>query len=316
MNLLITGAAGFLGAELARRARERGHHVRAMIRRESRRERLDLPDGQIHIGDMTDPSTFPAAVAGIEGVIHCAATTSEGAPDEALSRRVNVEGTRLLLEAARGAGARRWVQISSMSAHPGSTSVYGRTKLAADECLRSAPTPPDWTILRPSLIYGPGDKGLVDKTIQLMKKLPVIPVIGRGDGRMRPVHVADVAEAALLCLERETALGKTYMIGGADEVTLNDFFRSVARAVGLRRPLVHLPIPICLLLARLFGLFLKKPPITADNVQGVLQLRRVDTGPALEELGYSPLGLEEGLRTTYAPDTVTAHGPETGSAGD
>ena len=306
MKLLITGAAGFLGAELVRRAQAQGHWVRAMIRSSSRRERVTLSEEQIYTGDLAEPSTLPGAVDGIEGVIHCAAATSEGTPDEALSQKVNVEGTRALLEAARAAGVHHWVQISSMSAHPGSTSVYGRTKLAADEILRAGPTPPQWTILRPSLIYGPGEKGLVDKTIKLMKKLPVIPVVGSGREPIRPVHVGDVAEAALHCLQDEKATGKTYMIGGADEVTLNEFLIRLTRTLGLRRPLLHIPIPICRLMARILSKILKNPPITEDNVLGVLQAQRVDHQPAVSDWGFSPLALDEGLRLSYTRDSETA----------
>ncbi|MCL5269792.1 MAG: NAD-dependent epimerase/dehydratase family protein, partial [bacterium] len=125
-------------------------------------------------------------LAGGEAVIHGAGVTAEGTPDEALSRRVNVEGAAALFEAARRAGVSRWIQISSMSAHPASTSVYGRTKLAADEFLRRSAPPPRWTILRPSLIYGPGDQGLVAKTLRILRKLPVLPMVGSGRELLRP----------------------------------------------------------------------------------------------------------------------------------
>jgi len=142
MKILVTGAAGFLGAEVVRLAAGRGHVVRALIRPSSPRHRVPLPDEAVCLGDLTEPASLQRAVEGMEGIIHCAAVTSAGATDEAISRQVNVEGTRILYHAAHGAGVSRWVQISSMSAHPGSTSVYGRTKLAADEVIRSATPPP------------------------------------------------------------------------------------------------------------------------------------------------------------------------------
>jgi nucleoside-diphosphate-sugar epimerase len=300
MKILITGASGFLGSETVRLAVSQGHWVRAMIRPSSARQRVPLPDEQVYVADMADPSAFAGAVAGIEGVIHCAAVTSEGAADEALSQRVNVEGTRRLFEAARAAGVRRWVQISSMSAHPGSTSVYGRTKLAVDEFLRASSGTPQWTILRPSLIYGPGGKGLVDKTVRLLERLPVVPVVGSGRELLRPVYVSDVAEAALVCLEREQVVGKTYMLGGGDEVSLNEFMHHLAQARGLRRPLLHLPIPLSLILAKSSSFFLKNPPLTVDNVRGVMQVQRVDQTAAEQDWGYHPLGLTEGLGRTFA----------------
>jgi NADH dehydrogenase len=228
--------------------------------------------------------------------------TSEGGTDPELSRQVNVEGTERLFRAASAAGVSRWIQISSMSAHPGSTSVYGRTKLAADDYLRRAVKGPAWTILRPSLIYGPGDRGLVAKTLGLLEKLPFLPMVGSGEELLRPILVSDVARAALTCLERPDLAGRTYMIGGADEVSLNDFMKRLLAGRGMRRPLVHLPIPVCMILARLLTLAVKSPPLTVDNVLGVLQAQRVDTRFARRDWAFDPAGLERGLDLTFAPE--------------
>src|SRR5260370_23583956 len=120
MKILITGASGFLGRRTVQLALERGLAVRALVRRPT--AELGLPLDCVYQGDVTDPATLSAAVEGVGAVIHAAATTSETAPDEALSRRTNVDGTRNLLEACRQAGVRRWVQISSLSANPNNTS--------------------------------------------------------------------------------------------------------------------------------------------------------------------------------------------------
>lgn len=300
MKILITGAAGFLGAAAVRRALEAGHDVRAMIRQGSPRDRVALPDEKIIYAEMSDPAGLARAVSGVEAVIHCAATTSQSAPDEALSRRTNVQGTRLLFEAAQKAGASRWIQISSMSAHPGSTTVYGKTKLAADEYLRSQSGSPLWTILRPSIIYGPGERGLVAKTVKLMKKLPIVPVIGPGKELIRPAYVDDVADAALAALNTPASIGKTYMIGGGDEMELTQFMKELVKAAGLKRPLLHLPVPVALMIARAMSLAMKNPMITPDNVLGVREVPRVEQTAAERELvGWKPLTLAEGLKRTF-----------------
>jgi nucleoside-diphosphate-sugar epimerase len=296
MNILITGAAGFLGSHVARLAGRRNHQVRCLVRKTSNLEGLELSPEHLVYGDMTDPASLREAVRGMYAVIHCAATTSEGAPDLELSRRVNVEGTRRLLEAALEAGAKRWIQISSMSAHPGSTSVYGRTKLEADEIVRQSDA--DWTILRPSLIFGPGGKGLVSKTQDIMKKLPVMPVVGPGRELIRPVFVTDVAHAALNCIESPNTIHKTYMIGGADEIELNEFFRRLGARIGAKRPLVHIPIAAAMLMARTLGLLTKNPPITVDNVLGVKQAQRVDIAAARHDFQFAPMGFDEALEKT------------------
>ncbi len=297
MKILITGAAGFLGSKVVELALARGHEPRAFVRRSEDASSLSLSSALIFIGDMTDPASMLPAVAGVEGIIHCAATTSQSAPDWELSRKTNVQGTADLIRAAERTGKPRWIQISSMSAHEGSTSVYGRTKFEADQIVRASLLP--WTILQPSIIYGPGEKGLVGKTVKIMRKLPVLPVVGSGRELLRPVYVADVAKATLDCLDHPATLGKSYMIGGAAEMTFDEFMAKLAKAIGVRRPMIHLPISLTLIAARILSLLMRNPPLTPDNVLGVKEARRVVIASAQTDFQFQPMGLDEGLRLTF-----------------
>lgn len=312
-RILVTGAAGFLGSAIVREALARGLSPRAFVRREPATNEIPLPARAIHFGDLTAPETMPAAVADADAIVHCAAATSASALDEALARRVNVEGTAALLRAAEAESASRasggegthasghpirWIQISSMSAHPRSTSVYGRTKLAADEEVRRSSLP--WTILRPAILYGPGDRGLMSKTLALMEKLPVIPVVGNGRQSVRPAFVGDVARAALDCLAEPRTVGGSYMLGSLDDASFDDFLRELARSRGLRRPLIHLPIPVAMLIARALGAITSNPPLTADNVLGVKEATPIDIDAAVRDFGYAPLTFAEGLARTRA----------------
>ena len=301
MKTLVTGAAGFLGGCVATMAAERGLDVRALVRRTSGVSALaHLPARSIYYGDMTDRASLAEAADGVEAVVHCAAATPDRPSDLEASRAVNVIGTRDLIEAAAASGLRpRWVQISSMSAHRNSSSPYGVTKLEAESVVCSSTLP--WTILRPSVIYGPGEKGLVAKTVRLIRRLPVMPIVGPGTQLLRPVYVADVGGAALDCLERMGTIGKTYMIGGRDEVTFDEFMRRLAVAAGVKRPRVHIPILLAMGIARTLAAVMKNPPLTVDNVLGVMQARRVDIAPAVEDFQFGPMGLEEGLKLTFAP---------------
>jgi NADH dehydrogenase len=296
--LLVTGAAGFLGSHVVRAALARGYRVRASIRPSSDRAELDaLSNVEAVIGDVTDVASLARAVEGIGAAVHCAATTSEGRPDLARSRAVNVEGTRALVEAASRVGRPRWIQISSMSAHPGSTSVYGRTKFEADGVVRASALP--WTILRPSIIFGPGDRGVIAKSVRLMRKLPIMPVVGDGRQLLRPILAAEVAAAALDCIERPQTVGKTYAIGGSEEVTFNEFLKRLGEAAGAQRPAIHLPIGLSMLIARALGAVSANPPLTVDNVLGVKEAQRVDIAPATADFGFAPASFSEGLRRVY-----------------
>lgn len=302
MKTLVTGAAGFLGSRIVALALERGHEVRALVRPSSDVSALAaFPPQILRFGDMTDRASLAKAAEGVETVVHCAAAVSTAAHDLELSRTTNVVGTRDLLEAAAATGLRpRWVQISSMSAHPGTSSVYGVTKLEADSVVTSSRLP--WTILRPSIIYGPGEKGLVAKTVRIMRKLPIMPIVGPGTELLRPVYVDDVANAVLDCIERSNTIGNTYMIGGPDEVTFNEFMMRLGKAAGVKRPRVHIPIPLAMGIARTLAAVMKNPPLTVDNVLGVMQAQRVDIDPAVRDFQFSPMGLEEGLKLTFAAE--------------
>lgn len=300
MEILITGAAGFLGTRIAEIALERAHRVRVFVRRPETAP-PGIEHGQVFTGDMTKPATMNAAVTGVDAIIHCAAATSEGIPNLEQSRRINVEGTNALITAARTHGRPRWIQISSMSAHPGSTSAYGRTKYQADQVVRSADLP--WTILRPGLIYGPGSRGLVAKTVAFMRKFPVIPVVGSGRQKIRPIYIDDVARAALDCVTTPLTIGNSYMIGGADDLEFNEFLRQLARAHGLNRPLIHLPIPLAMLIARTLAALTSNPPITVDNVLGVKEAQLLENDDAIRDFGFSPISFSEGLARIIPPPT-------------
>jgi nucleoside-diphosphate-sugar epimerase len=301
MKLLVTGASGFLGLAMVRCAMSRGHDVRCMIRSNVFRSRLPVEDSKIIHASMTDHARFVETCRDIEAVVHCAAVTSSaGRPDWKKSHSINVTGTIELYRAAEKSGVKRWIQISSMSSHSDSTSLYGRSKLAGDEFLRGCQSSLDWTILRPSLIYGPDERGLVSKTLQLLKKLPVLPIVGSGEELLRPVYVDDISCLALDCISNPETHGKTYMAGGADEVTLNFFMSELCRTFGLKRAHVHLPIWFAMQLSRCAAFFMKNPPITMDNVRGILECARVDQESAGKDVGYAPMGLAEGLTKTQS----------------
>ena len=305
--LLITGAGGFLGRRMVELAVERGLRVRAMVRRRQS-DLVSLPAHEIVQGDLTDPSSLANAVGGVHTVIHAAATTSETAPDEQLSWRTNVEGTKNLLAACKQANVNRWIQISSLSANAQNNSVYGRTKFAADEEVRQSGI--FWTILQPGTIYGPGSRGLFAKMVRLTKKLPIVPVFGSGKQTMRPIFVDDAASAPLDCLEHDSTIGMTYTLGCEDAITFNEFIRGIGRAQGKRKWLLHAPLWFCFPVARLLGLVLKNPPVTVDNLVGIKQMKAPEIDSAKRDFGFAPLTFEQGLERSFPP-AESAQAPAT-----
>ncbi len=308
--ILVTGASGFLGRRIVQLALEQGRVVRGLVRNPS--PDLGLSSEILVRGDITEPSTLERALEGVDAVIHAAATTSESTPDEDLSQRTNVGGTKNLIDVFRRAGGSRWIQISSLSANPANTSVYGRTKLAADEVVRQSGL--RWTILQPGTIYGPGARGLFAKITRLVNGLPVVPVLGPGTEPMRPIFVDDCANAALACLQNDKTIGQTYSLGCRDVISFNDFLRGVLHAQGKSKPLMHVPMWICFPAARMMGWVLKNPPVTVDNLVGLKQMKAPDIAPAERDLGFAPSTFADGLARTFPPATTESTTPVTAAA--
>lgn len=233
-------------------------------------------------------------VARPEAVVQVAAVVSSGRPDPERSFRVNVQGTETFARAAAAAGAHRWLQISSMSAHPANKSVYGASKLAQEDAPRGAGFDP--TVFRPSLIYGPQRRGIFHKLVTLLNQLPIVPLVGAGGEPMRPVHVDDMAAAASRALANRESEGKTYELGGPEDWTFRHMIEEILRMLGKSPRLVPVPLPVCRVIAAGGEWLLPAPPITTDNVEGVAKARPLDLRPAHRDLGWTPRSFEAGFR--------------------
>ena len=269
-----------------------------MVRRTSETAGPQTNRMEMCCADLLEPGSLGAALEPpVSTIVHCAATTSETKVDYAQSFKVNVEGTRNLLEACRVRGVRRFIMISTQSANGQNPSTYARTKLAADEAVRESGLA--YTILKPSTIYGPGSKGLFAKMVRLLDKVPVVPILGSGSRLIRPIHLFDLCEAILSCEGCDQTLAKTYDLGGRDLVSYEDFIRAILDARRKKKPFVHVPLPVCRALAAAFS-FLKNPPFTRDNVLGLNQNQAFSIDSARSDFGFNPRGLQEGLSQTFA----------------
>lgn len=217
MKVAITGGSGFVGRALADRVEEP-----VVI---SRRSGTDI----------TDVDALTAAFAGCDAVAHCAGINRE--IGDQTFRRVHVEGTAAVVEAARRAGVRRLVMVSFLRARPDCGSGYHESKWEAEEIVRGSGLP--HTILRSGMIYGPGDH-MVDHVTRAVRTLPFFWTVGYRERTARPVPVEDAADVLVAALEGRIP-EPTVAVMGADEVTLGEAIRRIARVAG-RRP-AFLPVP-------------------------------------------------------------------------
>lgn len=232
MNVLVTGAAGFVGRHVVRRLLEAGHRVRALVHR-----RDGVPRGiERGRGDVTEPRALRQAAEGMDACVHLVAIIVERG--DLTFERINVDGTRNVVAALEAAGVRRLVHLSALGAGPDGRFPYLRSKWLGEEAVRASAL--DWTVLRPSVLYGDG-AGFFRPIVWTLRWLPFYPLPAAGRTRFSPLAVEDLAECAARALggvgERETA-----DLGGPDVLTFREIVGVVMRALGKRRALVPVPL--------------------------------------------------------------------------
>jgi NADH dehydrogenase len=232
--ILLTGATGTVGSALLRRLTAEGRPVRALVR-DQRRLGDQRVRVQIALGDLSHPPSFRNALRGVDTVVHLAASIRDqpmGSIEE-----LNAVATLRLVRAAERAGVRRFVFFSALNAHHHSRTRFFRAKALAEEAVEESDLAS--VILRPSIIYTPGDPWLT--LLDRLSRLPAVPISGSGKALYQPVWAEDVADAVISAL---ASANSAYELAGPEVLSYNDIVRTVLRAAGRRRRLLHVPLPV------------------------------------------------------------------------
>ncbi|HEY7152139.1 MAG TPA: NAD-dependent epimerase/dehydratase family protein [Solirubrobacterales bacterium] len=331
MRVFLTGGTGFIGGHVARQLRERGDDVHALVRSPEKGAELTGLGCELVAGTLADKEVIRAGMSGCDAVIHGAAMYEVGIPESEhrAMYEANVIGTENVLRAALEAGVERVVYISTVGAfgntkgqvvdesyqHPGSgyTSYYEETKVEAHRVAKRliAEENLPCVIVQPGGVYGPDDHSALGRQMNqfLAGRMPMIAFPDLG---MNMVHVDDVAAGVLLALDRGKA-GESYVLGG-QITTMRELIDTLARVTGRKPPKRALPTSLMKAMTPLgpvVGKMMNQGPnlreliSSADNVTFWAKHDR-----AMSELGYSPRGLEQGLRDTLeAEGKLTAAGP-------
>jgi len=279
VKVLVAGGSGFLGRHVVAALHEHGHAV-IILARGTR----SLPDDvETILGDATREPLPLERLAGCEAIVNLAGIKREEGSQT--FEAVHVEATRRLLDAARTLRIQRFVHVSVVCSRPDPRSAYHDTKWRAEELVRASGLPA--TILKPGVIYGPGDD-MVTHLVKMIRFAPVFPVVGAGDSILQPVDVRDVAEAVVAALERDESRGRSYEIVGPDRLPLREVVRTVARGLGL--PLLIAPTPIALqrIAVRVMTALTRRPLSTPAQLQMLIDGLSGDPDPARRDLGIAP----------------------------
>jgi NADH dehydrogenase len=292
MNIFLTGGSGFVGRALCRELIQRGYRLRCLVRSGSSERLPDSPLIEPVSGNLFSNEELTPLMEGADAVIHLVGIIREFPRRGITFERLHYQATATVVGAARQVGIQRFLHMSANGSRENAQTKYHRTKWRAEEEVRNSGL--DWTIFRPSLIYGAEDQ-FINLIATMIRSLPLIPVIGDGEYRMQPVAVELIAKGFASALEERGATGKTYHCGGADCLSYNQLLDLVAAALG-KKSIRKLHQPLALM-RPLVGLLQHLPPfpITSDQLQMLLEGNCCDTSAWREELGLEPASLQEGL---------------------
>jgi len=288
----VFGGTGFLGRRLVRRLAGEGATLRIAVRSPERArsivEAADLDRVTVFRADVRDQASVAAAVAGVDAVVNVVSAYVEKAG--VTFESVHVQGAKTVAQQAAAAGVARLVLVSGIGADPESRSLYIRARGRGELVVRQAF--PSATIVRPSAMFGPGD-ALFGTFADIVRLLPVVPLIGGGGTRLQPVYVEDVAEAIARMLADRGAAGQTYELAGPGVYTLRELVGFALRLIDKRRLLVPVPFAVAEIQARLFE-FLPSPPLTTSQVD-LLRTDNLASGalPGFRDLNIRPKAVED-----------------------
>ncbi len=306
MKVFMTGCTGFVGSAVLRQLVESRHEVRALVRKGSE-AKLTMTEGvEIHLGDVTEASSLVGALEGCDAIIHLVGIIREFPGRGVTFKKMHVEATQNILEAAQAQGVKRYLHMSSNGTRERGTTGYHRTKWQAEELVRGSGL--DWTIFRPSLIFGQGSE-FINMLSELIRRIPVVPVIGDGQYRMQPVALEQVAASFVQALQMPQTIGSTYHLGGGASYSYDEILDLTAQALGKQKACkIHQP------------LFMIKPmiklmqgseyfPITSDQLTMLVEGNVCSNKEWVEDFGVKPITYAEGIGPCLRKGPETTHQP-------
>jgi nucleoside-diphosphate-sugar epimerase len=271
-RILLVGASGFLGSHVAARLAHRDD-VLALVR--PTRDRRHLPPGlAVHQGDLDAPHSLP--LDGLDALVYCASMALPGLPS--------------LVSGLEQAGVRRAVFVSTTALFTSLPAPSRARRQAAERCVTESRL--DWTILRPTMIYGTARDRNISRLLRALRRWPLFPLCG--DALWQPIYVEDLADAVIAALDTPGTSHQTYNLAGAAPLRFSALIRTAAEAVGRSVILVPLPLDVAVLGAWLTHL------VTPEQIRRLAEDKAFSYAEAARDFGFAPRSFADGVRREAA----------------
>ena len=280
-RIFVAGATGFIGAHLVQALVRRGCRVTCVVRR---------PEPQLaQVADVivAAPHTWHTFVANHTAVVNCAGIIRERHQGE--FARIHTHVPQQLWDAAAQANIQSVVQLSAVGAAEDATTDFWRTKGLADSYLACLPL--NWTVLRPSFVYGPGDHSI--RLFEQLACLPLVPLPGGGTMLVQPLHVRDLVQAIVQAIDH--AACSVVECGGTEQLTFATMVRMLGQLRGCQRPTINIPWSLIQAAAHMTDIC-QRGPITSAELIMLQRGTQVDLGRFSEHFGWQPQGFTSGIK--------------------
>ncbi|HLP45741.1 MAG TPA: NAD-dependent epimerase/dehydratase family protein [Candidatus Deferrimicrobium sp.] len=313
---LVTGASGFTGGYLCQALKERGYAVKALVRKNSNRALLEKLDIKLIDGDLSEPASLRGKIKSIDTVFHLASLYRQQGITKDMFTKVNVEGTRVMLEESIAGGVKRFVHCSTVGvqgvlSNPPVTenapynpfTPYQESRMKAEKLVLSYSQKGriGSVVVRPVCIYGPGSKRFLELFKDIYKRN--FRMIGKGNALCHLTYVEDLVSGIILAAESPAAPGQIYTLAGNEYLPFRELVKIVAELFNKPVPKLHIPLWSVRIAAFLSDLFSRSPQIEPTHARKLLNLftmdKAFDISKARKELNYNPITtLREGLTRT------------------
>lgn len=280
MKVFLTGATGFTGERVLARLRTRGAAVRCLVRSEEKAAALRGDGVECVIGDLSEVDGLARALSGCDLLVNVASLGFGHGPG--------------VVAAAERAGVARAVFTSTTAIYTQLNAPSKAVRVAAEDAIRGSALA--WTLVRPTMIYGSGRDRNICRLIRYVRRFPILPVFGSGTSLMQPVFVDDLADAIVAAAETPATVRREYAVSGAQPLTYNELVRTVARLMGRRLRLLHLPHRPVVFGLRALERITSRLPVKAEQVLRLNEDKAFAWDDARRDFGFAPRTFAAGAR--------------------